>query len=152
MYLTLLIIPFTIRRLSITLYWLQLDSIFWHVSKERPRQEGICSAGTPPLPLQSWALSPFCGQLALTSKTGAESQHKPSTQFIFLAYNDISQPNSSFILFRRQALEWPRLEWGTETMNTISCSKVKKKKKRKDDCIPPLTQALTDEAMLYKYL
>lgn len=117
--------------------------ICWHASKERPREEGMWTAGTPPLPLQSWELSlsaassPWQPTLAQSLST--------NLYLHFLAYNDNSYPYVSHILFRRQALERPRLEWGTETMNTISCSKVKKKK---DDCIPPLLSLRTDKAIL----
>lgn len=97
-------------------------------AEERPREEGMRSAGTPPLPLQSWELSPplsAASSLALTSKTGAESPCSPLPQFIFRHIATFQghtlQPS---ILFRRETLERPRLEWGTETMNTISCSKV----------------------------
>lgn len=88
----------------------------------------LCRVGSSPPSAPS---SPWQPKLAQSLSTNL-------SQF-FLAYNDISYPYSSFIFFRTQALERPRLEWGTETMNTISCSKVKKKKKKKkDDCIPPL--------------
>lgn len=46
-----------------------------------------------------------------------------------------------------KALERPRLEWGTETMSTISCSKVKKKKKKVTAI--SFTWARTDKAVLW---
>lgn len=47
-------------------------------------------------------------------------------------HTDNSEAYNFAHYFREQALERPRLEWGTETMNTISCSKV-----NFDDCIRP---------------
>lgn len=122
--------------------------ICWHTSKARPPEETMRTAGTPPLPLQSWELSPS----AVSSPWQPTLAQSLSTNLyhIFLAYSENSYPYFPHILFRRQALQRPRLEWGTETMNTISCSKVKKKKKekkekkkkrkkKKDDCIPLYT-------------
>lgn len=113
-----------------------LSAVCWHANKDRPPEEGIWSAGTPPLPLQSWELSPS----AASSPWQPKLAQSLSTNLyhIFLAYNDCSYPYFSHILFRRQALERPRLEWGTETMNTISCSKGKKKKKEKKMTAFPL--------------
>lgn len=105
--------------------------ICWHTSKARPPEETMRTAGTPPLPLQSWELSPS----AVSSPWQPTLAQSLSTNLyhIFLAYSENSYPYFPHILFRRQALQRPRLEWGTETMNTISCSKVKKKKKEKKE-------------------
>lgn len=59
-------------------------AICWHASKERPLVEAMLSCRDSSPPSAELRALPFCGQLALTANTGAESQLKPLPYF-FLA-------------------------------------------------------------------